>query len=255
MLDILNDLSINLRGADFVLLASCAALLGLDKAGLRGTSIITVPVFASYFGGRQSASIVLPFLLTGDILALLVYREKIQLSLLKKMLPLALVGMAVGMILGNVVSDTVFRMIMACIVLFCLFLMALKEFGQKDIVLPDHWAAHGAGGFLGGLSTMIGNAAGPIMAAYLLSLNLPKAVFIGTGALFFFIVNTIKIPVHGAVWGTLTLDSLKFSVLFLPFIAGGFFLGLKIVKRIPDRPFRIFIIAATLVGTVRLFFI
>jgi len=217
-------------------------------------SIITVPLFAGYFGGRPSASIVLPFLLTGDVCALLIYRNKIKYSYLWKMLPMALIGMAAGMVIGQFVADAVFRILMACIVLFCLILMIYKEFGGRDIQLPDHWAAHGGGGFLGGLSTMIGNAAGPIMAAYLLSLNLPKEVFIGTGAIFFFIVNLIKIPVHTMVWNSLTLETLSLSLVLIPFVLGGLLLGLKIVRRIPDKPFRLFIIAATFIGTGRLFF-
>jgi hypothetical protein len=44
---------------------------------------------------------------------------------------------------------------------------------------------------MGGFTTMIGNAAGPVMAVYLLSMRLPKYSFVGTSAWFFLLVNTL----------------------------------------------------------------
>lgn len=239
---------------DITLLAFGALLIGLDKAGLRGVTILVVPLYASYFGGKPSASTVLPLLIIGDICAVIIYRKKIRLSYLRRMLPAALAGMAAGMWVGNRVPDRTFKLILAVVVLICLLLMIVKEFMARDLALPDHWAAHGTGGFLGGFTTMMGNAAGPIMSAYLLSLNLPKEIFIGTGAIFFFMVNLLKIPVHTMVWGSMTAETLKISAVFAPFVLVGLFIGLKIVRLIPERPFRIFIIAAALAGTLRLFF-
>lgn len=239
---------------DWFLLALGAAMLGLDKSGLRGVSIIVVPLFASYFGGKTSASIVLPLLITGDICAVIIYRNKVKLSYLKKMLPAAVAGIAAGMFLGNIVPDSTFKLIMACLVLICLILMVVKEFGKRELTLPDTMAAHSISGFAGGLSSMMGNAAGPIMSIYLLSLNLQKEFFIGTGALFFFIINLLKLPVQALVWQSLRSDTLVISLILAPSVLIGLFAGAKIVRRIPDRPFRLFILFFTLLGTVRLFF-
>ncbi len=238
---------------DWILLAVGSSMLGLDKAGLRGVSIIVVPLFASYFGGKASASIVLPLLITGDIYAVIVYRHKVKIGYLKKLLPAATVGLFAGMILGNMVPDTTFTLIMGFLVLLCLILMLIKEFGHKNLTLPDTPIAHGASGFMGGLSSMMGNAAGPIMSIYLLSLNLPKEFFIGTGALFFFIINLLKLPIQIFVWQSLQVDTLLISLVLTPCVMLGLFIGIRIVKKIPDKPFRLFILLFTLIGTIRLF--
>ena len=243
----------SLSPMQWAVLALGSLLIGMDKAGLRGIAIIAVPLYAGILGARLSTGVILPLLLAGDVCALIIYRRKAAFSYLKKMLPMTLVGIAAGMFLGHVMPDRIFTLFLASIVTLCLVLMAYKEMKGSDLTLPDHWAAHSGAGLLGGLSTMIGNAAGPIMAAYLLALDLPKSVFIGTGAVFFFIVNLIKLPVHIFFWETMGRDTLLLSLSLVPFILAGIGLGFALVRIIPDKPFRYFVLAATAAGTIRLF--
>lgn len=245
---------VELTGAQWGLLALCALLIGMDKAGLRGVTIITVPIFAGILGGRLSAGTVLPLLMTGDAVAMLIYRRKAAMGYLKKMLPAAVAGLALGTYVGMRVSDRAFTLIIGSIVGFCLFLMILKEIRGRDVILPDHWAAHSGAGLLGGVTTMMGNAAGPIMAVYLLALNLPKEVFIGTGAVFFFIINILKLPIHIFFWESITGDTMRLTVTLMPVVLLGMAAGFRIVRLIPEKPFRVFVLAGTALGTIRLFF-
>ena len=100
---------------------------------------------------------------------------------------------------------------------------------------------------------MIGNAAGPIMALYLLSMHLPKKVYIGTAAWFFFIINLFKIPFHIFIWETITLNSFIFDLLMLPGIIIGALLGVRIVKLFPEKAYRYFVILTTIVSALLLF--
>jgi len=49
---------------------------------------------------------------------------------------------------------------------------------------------------LSGFASMIGNAAGPIFAIYLLALGFTKNNFIGANSWFFFMINLIKLPLQ-----------------------------------------------------------
>ena len=49
-------------------------------------------------------------------------------------------------------------------------------------------------GVSAGFTTMVANAAGPIMIMYLLAMRLPKLVFMGTSAWYFFVLNLFKVP-------------------------------------------------------------
>ena len=49
-------------------------------------------------------------------------------------------------------------------------------------------------GTLGGFTTMVANAAGPVMSMYFLASRFPVKEFLGTAAWFFAIVNLAKVP-------------------------------------------------------------
>ena len=108
-------------------------------------------------------------------------------------------------------------------------------------------------GITGGFSTMIGNTAGPIMSLYLLAIQLPKNVLIGTGAWFFMLINLFKIPFHIFVWETITLKSFTLNLILWPVILLGGFLGIRLVRIIPEKPFRWLVIGMTTLASLRLF--
>ena len=97
---------------------------------------------------------------------------------------------------------------------------------------------------------MIGNMAGPIMALYLLAMRFPKNEFIGTGAWFFLCINIMKLPFHIFVWQTINLNTLGFDLIMIPAIAIGALFGIKLVKKVPERGFRYFVIFVTFLGAV-----
>ena len=100
---------------------------------------------------------------------------------------------------------------------------------------------------------MIGNAAGPVMALYLLSMRLPKNIYIGTGAWFFFIINLSKVPLHIWSWKTITAESFILDLFMIPAIATGAFFGIWLVKLLPEKAFRIIVIVTTLLSALLLF--
>lgn len=106
-------------------------------------------------------------------------------------------------------------------------------------------------GFLAGFTTMVANAAGPVMGLYLLAIGLPKLAFIGTGAWFFMLVNALKVP-FSARLGLIHGDSLKMdALLLLPMIPGAL-LGPILLKRINQRAFETMVLALTVLAALRL---
>jgi len=89
---------------------------------------------------------------------------------------------------------------------------------------------------MAGVTTMMANAAGPVMVIYLLAMRLPKIEFVGTSAWFFFVVNWLKVP-FSANLNLMTVDSVKLNLMMLPCIAVGAFVGIFFLKRIPQKVF------------------
>ena len=85
-------------------------------------------------------------------------------------------------------------------------------------------------------------------------MKLPKNAYIGTGAWFFMIINLIKVPMQVVFWHGITWSSLGFDLLLVPAIICGAWLGVKAVKALPEKPFRLLVIILTAASALKLFF-
>ena len=103
-------------------------------------------------------------------------------------------------------------------------------------------------GLLGGFTTMIGNAAGPVIGVYLLMMHLQKNTFISIAAWIFAILNLFKFPLHYLIWETISPESLLTNIKLFPFILIGGVGGYFLVKRIPSDQYRLLVIIATFVS-------
>ena len=250
MMDLFN---FTLTYQQVIIMAFVGVFVGMAKTGLHGTGMIAVPLLAIVFGGRASSGLMLPILILGDLMAVYHYDADAQWKHLKRVLPFAFVGVLLGTYLGIFINDAIFRQIMAGIIFLSVGIMLWNE-EQQSQVTSQNWPFNAGLGIAGGFTTMVGNLAGSVMAIYLLSLNLLKNEFIGTAAWFFLIINLVKVPFHVYSWETITWDSLFLDLLVLPFIALGAFLGIQIVKRIPEQIYRRFILAMTIVAALFMMF-
>lgn len=246
--------SFHLHTAEWMLVLLCGIFVGLAKTGVAGLGMLIVAILASIFGGKLSTGILLPMLCMGDLFAVKYYNRHAEWTYIRQLLPWAFGGVLAGVLVGHLVPDSVFKSIMGVIILVSVSLMVWQDTRPREIPIPDRWWFSAVMGLAGGFATMIGNAAGPIMAIYLLSMRLPKNKYIGTGAWFFLIINYLKFPFHVFVWKTITLQSLLLDVAILPAIALGAFLGVRAVRKVPEKGYRIFILSVTSFAGIMLFF-
>ncbi len=232
-------------------LALVAMLVGMAKTGVAGAGMIAVPLLALIFGGKASTGMLLPFLIIADVFAVKHYHRHANWSHLRRLLPFAVLGVAIGTALGKIIDNQMFTWAMAAIIFASLGIMLWQE-KQKDANVPTSpWFASSIG-VLGGITTMIGNLAGPVMTLYLLAMRFPKNEFIGTAAWFFMTINLIKIPFHVFVWETITVNSVLLNLSFIPAVALGAWLGIKIIATLSEKLFRNFILAMTVVAALAL---
>ncbi len=250
MIEILQ--SFNLTLIEWIIVAFCAIGIGFTKTGISGSGLLIVAILASIFQAKPSVGLILPMLCIADIFAIRYYHHHADWSKLWQLLPWALIGIALGLFIGNIISDTEFRIVLAVIILSSLVIMISRS--RKNIKAPiktSKWLTIFTG-LAGGFTTMISNAAGPIMSIYLLHINPGKYTFMGTRAWFFFIVNLIKLPLHIFFWKTITVKTLVLTLSMLPAIALGAFIGIKVVKYIPERLFRIIIIILVAAACIKM---
>lgn len=233
-------------------LVFCAFLVGVSKTGVPGAGILCVPLMARIFPTKMSTGLLLPLLAMADIFAVIYYHRHAQWKHVWRLLPWALAGIGAGSLVVRHISDKQLEPVIGFIVIVMLAVNYWRMHRDgKELEVPTHWAFAASLGFAAGLTTCIANAAGPIMVIYLLAMRLPKDVYIGTGAWYFLILNWLKIPIF--IWDKrITMASVKVDIIMLPAIAAGAYIGIIILKKLPQKYFNIIIQILALAAAVKL---
>ena len=241
--------SFNLTYTEVTIILAVALLTGMSKTGVFGAGMLSVPLLAVVFGGQVSSGVLLPMLIIADVFGVWYYHRHASWQHLKILFPWAAAGVVLGTVLGKYIDDTVFKVIMAGTIVVSLIIMVWLERLSPDRI-PQQKSFAIATGVAGGFTSMVGNLAGSVMSVYLLSVRLPKNVFIGTTAWFFLVVNWFKVPFHVFLWHTITWRTVLLNLLTLPVILLGAWLGIILVRQLNDTLYRWFIIGMTVVAAV-----
>jgi len=223
-------------------------LIGMAKTGVHGAGMMSVPILASVFGGQVSSGVMLPLLILADVAGVWYYHRHASWKHLKILFPWAAIGVIGGTMIGSSINDYTFKMVMSVTILVSVVIMILLE--RYSEAIPEKKSFGYSMGVAAGFTSMVGNLANSVMAVYLLSVRLPKNIYIGTTAWFFLVINLFKLPFHVFVWNTIEQKILILDLMMLPFILVGAVTGIWIVKKFSDKHYRWFIILMTVVSAV-----
>lgn len=224
---------------DPVFIAVCVAaiaLVGLSKAGLLGgLGVVGVPLLTLVMAPRDAAGMMLPVLLCMDAVTIWMYRKECDWSLIKIMLPGAAIGTLIGWALWAVVSDAVV-LLMVGVVTLLFVLDAVFPIRKQLAGLPPSkpWGAFW--GAVAGFTSFISHTGGPPFQIYVLPRKLAPALYAGTTAFFFAIVNTAKLVPYYFL-GQLNPANLALSAALAPIGILAVFVGVYLVRRIDARLF------------------
>jgi uncharacterized membrane protein YfcA len=244
----------------WVLGALGAFVIGLSKTGVPGIGILAVVMLANVFPARESTGIVLPLLICGDVLAVMTYHYHALWRHLWRLFPWTVLGVLIGwQTLGFLQDKAVARLIGGIVFVLILVqfwrryrIQRLRREGHEVDDEPPHGLLFAAfTGVLAGFTTLVANAAGPIMIIYLVSMRLPKMEFIGTTAWFFMLLNLFKVPFMVDLHLINSL-SLAVTLRFALFVVAGGLVGRVVLKRIDQRLFETLALVLSLAAALRL---
>ena len=239
----------------WLMLGGCALLVGSSKTCMPGLSILVIPIMASILPAKVSVGVLLPMLIFADFFAIFYYHRYAQWKHILCIFPWTLAGLVLGYVLMSRIDSTQLKPVIGVVILAMLVLWVWqnhrKEPGHNSMIRL-HWAFIALLGFSGGVTTILANAAGPIITIYLLSLALSKERFIGTGAWYIFIINLVKVPLNINL-GLITVSTLALDFILLPLILIGGWIGIYILRKIHQNMFVLIVQILVALSAIKLF--
>jgi uncharacterized membrane protein YfcA len=213
-------------------------LVGLSKGGFRGLGLLSLPLMALVISPVRAAAIMLPILIVQDSVAVWAYRRDWDGRNLAILLPSAAVGVVFGYLLAEYVSDA--GVALAVGLLSVGFAVRQLFFGGHTAAAvkerPGGVAAGWFCGILTGFTSMIGNAGGPTFQVYVMPQRLPRDIFVGTGCIFFAVLNWIKVPPFIAL-GQFTPENLFTASVLVPLAIASTWAGVLLVRLVSGERF------------------
>lgn len=209
-------------------------LLGLSKGGFAGLGIASTPLLALYLPPLEAAALILPTLITQDMISIYVYRRDWDSRNLKVMLPGAIAGMAAAWLLASYLSDAFVRILVGVI-----GVSFVANTWLRRNTLELHKATTASGVFWGsvsGFTSFMTQAGGPPFQVHVLPQRLPKLVLVGTTTIFFATVNLMKIGPYFML-AQFTSKNFATSLLLLPIAVLANFAGIWLVRKMPTDIF------------------
>ena len=237
---------------DWALLLLGAAGIGFSKAGFPGVSMLHVVLYALVFGAKSSTGILLPMLIVGDLCAIGLFGRAANWSQVRRLLPPTLVGIGIGFLLMGRLNEDYFRIIVGTIILVLSTVQAYRMARPTALDdFPGNPLFAIVLGLLAGITTMMANAAGPVVALYLLAVAMPKWELIGTAAWLFLVLNLFKIPFSYQL-GLITSETLTIGAMVAIAIPMGMLAGRWLVHRVSQKGFNAILLGMTVVMAIRL---
>lgn len=243
---------------------TAAFLIGIAKTGTPGVGLFASLLMLFAFRGHEmfASGAVVPLLVIGDLAAVHFYRKDCDLQLLKRLCPPVAIGLLIGTAAICYMRNDQFKLvvgILASSILLFEFIRSWMGWTKVATNKPFRWGC----GILAGATTILGNAAGAVSAAYFSSQGLDKKRFMGTNAVFFFLVNVSKIPLMLAATQiklrmgfeedaaqVMNGSTFLLTAIFLVPVILGSYCGRRIYKAIPAKVFVPFILSLNFITAV-----
>lgn len=221
-------------------------LLGLAKGGFAGIGMLGVPLMALVISPVQAAAILLPILMVQDIVSVWAFRRDRNDRVLAQMLPGAALGIAAGYALAAYVSVAMVELAVGVITL--VFAVQRMRAAHDAPAAVSHTWAGAAMGAASGFTSQIAHAGAPPFQMHVIPMRLDRDTFIGTSAIFFAVVNWMKVPAYAAL-GQFTPGNLSAAAVLMPLAIASTWAGVWLVRRVnPASFYRIIHILMIVVG-------
>lgn len=219
----------------YFLAAFAVLLTGISKSGFAGgLGILGVPLLSVTMSPQAAATILLPILLSIDLLSVWRYRTAWRAQTIVILLPGAMIGIGIGMASFAHIDADLLKLVIGVMALAFVANFA-RTAGQLK-KLKASGAAVLLVSVLSGFAGFIAHAGGPPIKGVFLRMGLDKSAFVGTNAVFFLTLNLVK-TIGYTLLGLFSQTTLVASASLVPFLVLGVAAGFALHDRVPQAMF------------------
>ncbi|MFZ6775030.1 sulfite exporter TauE/SafE family protein [Undibacterium sp. SXout7W] len=232
--------------------AFAVLITGISKSGLGGAlGGLAVPFLSMWMSPRNAAAVMLPILITMDMVGIRAWSGKADWHDLKLLVPGAVLGILLGTFAFGVMSDQLVKSAIGLIAVGFTLDRLVRKRGRTPADQRPPGIFGWLSGMVAGFTSTLAHAGGPPVMIYLLSWRQPRDTFVATTVFFFFVINLAKLPFYIGL-GLFSLETLKMSAILLPLVPIGVWTGMRVLRLIPERPFYLFATAALGLSGIKL---
>lgn len=235
----------------FILAAISVVILGISKSGFgAGLGVLAPPLMASQSSLAEALAILLPLLIAIDLFGLRRFWSNADRRILKLILWPAAIGMLMGYLFFSLITPKVLSLSIGIFTL--LFLIQGLVMSRIDLkeAKPYPWLGRFMGG-LSGFTSFVAHIGGPPITIYMLREKVSPMVYTSTLGIFFTIMNLGKLVPYAHL-DLLNLNQLATSILLLPLVPIGVYIGFYLAKRISAKWYFIIVQFCLLVASIKL---
>jgi uncharacterized protein len=213
------------------------ACIGMGKGGFAGLGALATPIVALVLPPLVAVGILLPVLISQDIVSVWSFRREWDRWIIAWMLPGAPIGIALGWYFAASVNEDALTVAVGTVtILFAAHRLWAERAGK--ITAPSNspgWVGllFGVGT---GLTSQVAHAGAPPFQMWVTPRKLPHTIYVGTNAILFAAINWLKVPTYIAL-GALTVPTLQTAAILIPVAVLCTFVSLKLVRRLSSERF------------------
>ncbi len=212
-----------------------AVFVGMAKGGLPVVGMLAVPLLSLVMNPVVAAGMLLPVYVVSDMFGLYAYRHDFNM----RVIVITAAGMTLGVLLGWATARTVPEPLVTGLVGLIGAVFALNLILRRGREVAAREADVPRGVFWGtitGFTSFVSHSGAPPFQVYVLPLKLSKMAFAGTSTIAFAYVNAIKLIPYWAL-GQINLHSLRIAAMLMVPAALSVFLGVRLVRILPEKLF------------------
>ena len=220
---------------EFLLPCLAVVLLGIAKGGFGGVGApVALPIMSLGLPVETAIGVLLPILLTIDIVNTVNHRRNADYPTIALALPGALLGVGIGtLMIYSIPGDLVGAGVGIIAIFFALNALARKPGAPRRL---PRWMAVPFG-IASGFTSSLAHAGGPPIHIFMLSRGYDQRRFAATSNMFMATVNLLKVLPFIMV-GALTTASFTIAIWLVPLAAAAGVLGYFVSRLLPAPIFR-----------------